>query len=496
VALRATGLTPPHLEWEPDAIDAVVPEGGEGLRTLVLRNGGDLPLTIALAEAAPPSGFLGIGPAAGTIAAGGHADVSLTLRATGLAPGTYTTGIVVGSNDPGRPTARIPVSLTVARDSDHDGIPDSADDCPNVADPLQLDTDHDGVGDACDNCPAVPNPGQADTNGDGAGDACQPTVVLETIREDGGDRLEVAAHAADPAGLPLLWTVRFEPATPGLPRLEIPLPGPPPRLADISPLAPGTRYRLVLSVTNGGTIPAVTEAEFLHRQETVLVLDHAPLPAISAPSIVECDRPLAGGIVLDAAASMDPDAAGGADAITSYEWYRLAAAEDPGAPVLLGTGVRLETALPLGASVVLLRATDSVGEQAETTVHVEVRDTRPPTLTLAADPAVLWPPDHALHVVRFVAAAQDVCDPQPEVALLTASSSEPDDALGSGRTSGDIAAQPGQPCTSVLLRAERAAGGPGRIYTVTCRASDRSGGTGSATVTVLVPDNLGGGAPR
>ncbi len=76
-------------------------------------------------------------------------------------------------------------------DTDGDGIPDAADDCPTVADPEQRDSDHDGVGDACagapvldtdgdgvpdgsDNCPTVPNPDQADADGDGAGDACDP----------------------------------------------------------------------------------------------------------------------------------------------------------------------------------------------------------------------------------------------------------------------------------------------------------------------------------
>ena len=38
-------------------------------------------------------------------------------------------------------------------DSDGDGIPDDADNCPVVANADQSDVDADGVGDACDNCP-------------------------------------------------------------------------------------------------------------------------------------------------------------------------------------------------------------------------------------------------------------------------------------------------------------------------------------------------------
>ena len=55
-------------------------------------------------------------------------------------------------------------------DTDRDGYPDSADNCPLIENSEQLDTDRDGAGDACDddkdgdgvlntvdNCPLVPN---------------------------------------------------------------------------------------------------------------------------------------------------------------------------------------------------------------------------------------------------------------------------------------------------------------------------------------------------
>lgn len=63
---------------------------------------------------------------------------------------------------------------TAPLDSDGDGVPDSIDNCPHVANADQKDSDHDGVGDACDNCPLVANPDQKDSNGDGIGDACTP----------------------------------------------------------------------------------------------------------------------------------------------------------------------------------------------------------------------------------------------------------------------------------------------------------------------------------
>src|SRR5690606_17404746 len=41
-------------------------------------------------------------------------------------------------------------------DADADGIPDSLDTCPSVADDRQSDADLDGLGDPCDACPGTP----------------------------------------------------------------------------------------------------------------------------------------------------------------------------------------------------------------------------------------------------------------------------------------------------------------------------------------------------
>jgi Ca2+-binding RTX toxin-like protein len=80
---------------------------------------------------------------------------------------------------------------TPPTDGDGDGVPDSEDNCPGVANPDQADADGDGIGDVCDttpggpdddgdgvpndqdNCPDVSNPDQADSDGDGVGDACE-----------------------------------------------------------------------------------------------------------------------------------------------------------------------------------------------------------------------------------------------------------------------------------------------------------------------------------
>ncbi|MBF0491776.1 MAG: thrombospondin type 3 repeat-containing protein [Deltaproteobacteria bacterium] len=92
--------------------------------------------------------------------------------------GVAFSGIVASSSDPNSSNNSATENTTVSADRDGDGIPDSIDNCPMVANPAQTDSDGDGVGDACDNCPTVPNPNQADSNANGVGDACEITREL------------------------------------------------------------------------------------------------------------------------------------------------------------------------------------------------------------------------------------------------------------------------------------------------------------------------------
>lgn len=89
-------------------------------------------------------------------------------------------------------------------DVDGDGVPDSTDTCPNVANSNQLDSDGDGLGDPCDICPAAFNPDQADTDGDTVGDACDnaPTIPnenqLDSDEDGGGDVADNCITVANP----------------------------------------------------------------------------------------------------------------------------------------------------------------------------------------------------------------------------------------------------------------------------------------------------------
>lgn len=59
-------------------------------------------------------------------------------------------------------------------DRDGDGIPDTADNCPDVANRDQANEDGDGFGDVCDPCPQLADTANADGDGDQIGDACDP----------------------------------------------------------------------------------------------------------------------------------------------------------------------------------------------------------------------------------------------------------------------------------------------------------------------------------
>jgi hypothetical protein len=145
-------------------------------------------------------------------------SVIATFSAAATTPvGTYPVQLVTAETNPavsgGKLGDATPTSVTVhvvaptITDTDGDGVADSADNCPTVANAGQADADNDGKGDACDafpndplndadgdgfganvdNCPFVSNPSQADADNDGKGDACDafPNDPLNDADGDG-----------------------------------------------------------------------------------------------------------------------------------------------------------------------------------------------------------------------------------------------------------------------------------------------------------------------
>jgi len=78
-------------------------------------------------------------------------------------------------------TANFCIKALCDTDSDNDGLPNSADNCPYEPNPDQTDSDGDGVGDPCDNCPDSANQSQSDFDHDGLGDACDDDIDGDEI---------------------------------------------------------------------------------------------------------------------------------------------------------------------------------------------------------------------------------------------------------------------------------------------------------------------------
>ncbi|MBI5029538.1 MAG: ExeM/NucH family extracellular endonuclease [Chloroflexi bacterium] len=115
-------------------------------------------------------------------------------------------------------------------------------------------------------------------------------------------------------------------------------------------------------------------------------------------------------------------------------------------------------------------------------------DGTPPTLTVSVSPNELWPANHKYVTVKATVKATDNKDPNPKVTLVSVTSSEPDNGLGDGDTPIDIVIVDQY---TFQLRAERSATGPGRVYTITYKATDAYGNTSTKGVTVTVPHDKG-----
>jgi len=147
---------------------------------------------------------------------------------------------------------------------------------------------------------------------------------------------------------------------------------------------------------------------------------------------------------------------------------------------------------PLGTTRVTFTAEDDAGNRSECGADVSVLDDLPPVLEVSLTPHELWPPDHRMIPVTVRASVTDGCDPLAGFVLASITSSEPDLGEGSGDLADDVQdAELGTPDTRFLLRAERTAGGPGRVYEIEYRATDGSGNVTVQVVTVSVPHDRG-----
>ncbi|MCA1636423.1 MAG: HYR domain-containing protein [Acidobacteria bacterium] len=117
-------------------------------------------------------------------------------------------------------------------------------------------------------------------------------------------------------------------------------------------------------------------------------------------------------------------------------------------------GQPLGAPYPGGVTTITWTASDASGNSSSAVQTVTVNDTQGPSISsVSANPSSLWPPNHTMHDVTLTYSAADK--------IVDAS--------------------------HVRLRAERAGGGTGRIYTITVSCTDSHGNSSNSTVTVTVP---------
>jgi len=137
----------------------------------------------------------------------------------------------------------------------------------------------------------------------------------------------------------------------------------------------------------------------------------------------------------------------------------------------------------LGTTTVSCEATDDSGNSATGSFTVTVVDSTPPQiLSVDANPAVLWPPNHQMVNVTVTVVAIDLVDPTPVSHITSVTSNQPVNGTGDGDTAPDwVITGP----LTVQLRSERSHG-QDRTYTITIETVDDAGNVSTATDTVVV----------
>jgi len=136
---------------------------------------------------------------------------------------------------------------------------------------------------------------------------------------------------------------------------------------------------------------------------------------------------------------------------------------------------------PDGPTNVTVVVNDGESDPVTQSTTVTIVDTTPPTITsLGASPNVFSPPNHKMVPVTISAAATDICDPNPNIKIISVISNEP--GPDQYQITGDL---------TLNVQSERNGTGNGRVYTIVVQATDDSGNATTKSVTVTVPKGNG-----
>ena len=139
---------------------------------------------------------------------------------------------------------------------------------------------------------------------------------------------------------------------------------------------------------------------------------------------------------------------------------------------------------PIGTTTITWTALDAHGNSASAAQTVTVAAVPMVITGGTASPSILWPPNHKMIDVALAYGTTGGCG-TASCSITGITSNEPDNGLGDGDTPNDKQIVDS---THVKLRAERAGGGTGRLYTITITCTDGVT-TATKTVTVSVPVN-------
>lgn len=112
IALTGSGYTQPAISLDFNSLATTLAINAEGTDSFTISDSGSKNLSYTLVEN-PAVGWFSASPASGTVSGGGTQLVTGSFSADGLAPGTYSTTLLVNSNDPDNPQLSVSVELTV-----------------------------------------------------------------------------------------------------------------------------------------------------------------------------------------------------------------------------------------------------------------------------------------------------------------------------------------------------------------------------------------------
>jgi len=206
-----------------------------------------------------------------------------------------------------------------------------------------------------------------------------------------------------------------------------------------------------------------------------VTVEDTTAPTVNCPSDITVECKAQGGT-----AASDPGIAAFLGGATANDVCDSSLTISNNSPTFFDAGI---------TTVVTFSTQDDSANAANCSADLTVVDTTPPVIdSVTATPSMLWPPNHRMVPVTLAVSVTDVCDSAATCQIVSVVSNEPVEGRGDGSTA------PDWEVTAALglnLRAERAGGGSGRLYTVTVQCGDEFNNATTQSVAVRVVHDQG-----